>query len=100
LFSVVIAAISLTALAPYSIDFSRAASAAAKLFRLIDRRSAIDPFQERGEEPPTTVGFVELDNVTFAYPTRPSATVLNDFTLRIPTGKVTALVVSLSQRLY
>ncbi|KAL9950027.1 hypothetical protein D7B24_001160 [Verticillium nonalfalfae] len=92
LLSVVIAAISLTTLAPYSIDFSRAASAAAKLFSLMDRQSAIDPFDKSGEEPAETVGLVEIENVTFAYPTRPSTTVLDNFTLRVPAGKVTALV--------
>ena len=88
------AAINLTMLAPYSIDFSRAATAAAKLFSLLDRESAIDPFDKSGDEPTDTVGLVELENVTFAYPTRPSVTVLDDFTLRVPAGKVTALVVS------
>ncbi|KAG7142069.1 ABC multidrug transporter atrC like protein [Verticillium longisporum] len=92
LLSVVIAAISLTTLAPYSIDFSRAASAAAKLFSLMDRKSAIDPFDKSGEEPAETIGLVEIENVTFAYPTRPSTTVLDNFTLRVPAGKVTALV--------
>ncbi|CRK24119.1 hypothetical protein BN1708_003810 [Verticillium longisporum] len=92
LLSVVIAAISLTTLAPYSIDFSRAASAAAKLFSLMDRKSAINSFDKSGEEPAETVGLVEIENVTFAYPTRPSTTVLDNFTLRVPAGKVTALV--------
>ncbi|KAG7115089.1 ABC multidrug transporter atrC like protein [Verticillium longisporum] len=85
---VVIAAISLTTLAPYSIDFSRAASAAAKLFSLMDRKSAIDPFDKSGEEPAETIGLVEIENVTFAYPTRPSTTVLDNFTLRVPAGKL------------
>ena len=44
LLSVVIAAISLTTLAPYFIEFTRATSAAVQLFVLIDRQSAIDPF--------------------------------------------------------
>ena len=81
-------------LAPYSIDFTRAASSAAQLFKLIDRQSAIDPFDKDGVEPSETVGHVELENVTFAYPTRPGVTVLDNFSLNIPPGKVTALVVS------
>ncbi|KAH7165837.1 P-loop containing nucleoside triphosphate hydrolase protein [Dactylonectria macrodidyma] len=92
LLSVVIAAISLTTLAPYSIDFSRAISAAAKLFQLMDRKSAIDPLDTSGEVPSETIGELELENVSFAYPTRPGITVLDDFTLRVPAGKVTALV--------
>lgn len=93
LLSVVIAAISLTSLAPYSIEFTRAASGAVKLFTLIDRQSAIDPFDESGERPTEVVGHIELENITFAYPSRPGVNVLDDFTLDIPAGKVTALVV-------
>lgn len=95
LLSVVIASISLTTLAPYSIDFSRAISAATKLFELIDRQSSIDPLDTSGETPLTTVGDIELEKVTFSYPTRPGVTVLEDFSLRVPAGKITALVVRL-----
>ncbi|KAJ4146830.1 hypothetical protein LMH87_001389 [Akanthomyces muscarius] len=92
LLSVVIAAISLTSLAPYSIEFTRAAAAADQMFTLIDRRSNINPFDESGEQPTQTVGQIEIKNVTFAYPTRPDTVVLDDFTLNVPAGKVTALV--------
>ncbi|RYP67207.1 hypothetical protein DL771_007369 [Monosporascus sp. 5C6A] len=92
LLSVVIAAISITQLAPYSIEFTRAAASAAQLFVLIDRESAIDPFDESGDQPSLENGVVELENITFAYPTRPNVTVLEDFSLKVPAGKVTALV--------
>ncbi|TQN65622.1 Leptomycin B resistance protein pmd1, partial [Colletotrichum shisoi] len=35
---------------------------------------------------------VQLQNVSFSYLTRPDATVLDNFSLRVPAGKVTALV--------
>lgn len=95
LLSVVIGTTSITSLAPYIIDFGRAGSAALKLFQLIDRSSDIDPFCESGFKPKGTVGDVDLENITFAYPTRPGVTVLDDFYLHIPAGKVTALVVSI-----
>lgn len=79
-------------LAPYSIDFTRAGTAAAQLFVLIDRKSHIDPFSTTGHQPEDIEGLIELENVCFAYPTRPGITVLDDFTLRVPAGKVTALV--------
>lgn len=91
--SVVIGSISLTTLAPYSIDFVRAGSSAAQLFKLIDRESSINPFDEAGEQPTETAGHIELENITFAYPTRPGVTVLDNFSLTAPPGKVTALVV-------
>ncbi|RBR13147.1 uncharacterized protein FIESC28_08333 [Fusarium coffeatum] len=92
LLSVVIAAVQLTQLTPYTIDFSRAMSGAAQLFTLIDRASAIDPLSKDGETPSETIGHVELENVSFAYPTRPGITVLENFSLNVPAGKVTALV--------
>ncbi|KAJ5306401.1 ABC transporter sequence [Penicillium antarcticum] len=92
LMSVIIAATSLTSIAPYFIDFTRAASAAAELFRVMDRTSAIDPFDESGEKPTTTTGSLDFENVSFAYPTRADAKVLKGFSLHIPAGKTTALV--------
>lgn len=90
--SVIVAASSLTAIAPYLIDFTRAASSASELFRLIDRESLMDPFDELGDTPSQVTGNIEFKNVAFTYPTRPGVTVLNDFSLHIPAGKVTALV--------
>jgi len=55
--------------------------------------SAIDPFDPSGEQPTENNGLIELENVTFAYPTRPNVTVLDNFSLKAPAGKVTALVV-------
>lgn len=76
------------------VTFSRAATAAAELFVLIDRKSEINPFDESGDKPTDTAGEIELEGVTFSYPTRPDVRVLEDFSLRVPAGKVTALVVS------
>ena len=84
---------SLTTLAPYTIDLARAGSSASQLFKLIDRKSDINPFGEEGEVPVETLGHIELENVNFAYPTRPGVTVLDNFSLIAPPGKVTALVV-------
>ncbi|KAI9148798.1 Leptomycin B resistance pmd1 [Paramyrothecium foliicola] len=90
--SIIIASTNLTSLGPHFIDFSQAASAAATLFTTIDRISAIDPFAEAGEIPSKIDGKLEMCNLTFAYPSRPNTTVLHDFSLAVPAGKVTALV--------
>lgn len=90
--SVIVASASLTSIAPYIIDFTRAASSASELFRLIDRASAIDPFDETGHQPVQVAGNLEFSHVSFSYPTRPGVSVLNDFSLHIPAGKATALV--------
>lgn len=90
--SVIVGSTSLTSIAPYIIDFSRAAVSAGELFKIMDRVSKIDPFDESGEQPDQVVGDIVCDHVTFSYPMRPGATVLDDFSLHIPAGKVTALV--------
>ncbi|WYZ33785.1 hypothetical protein EsH8_I_000061 [Colletotrichum jinshuiense] len=92
LFSVIIAASTVMAIAPQMVTFGRSATAAAELFTLIDRKSEIDPFDLSGERPDKLVGEVQLQNVSFSYPTRPDVTVLDNFSLRVPAGKVTALV--------
>ncbi|KAF5689905.1 ABC transporter [Fusarium circinatum] len=92
LLSVIIAATSLTMLAPYSVDFTRASVAAAKLFDLIDRKSEIDPFDSTGIIPSEMIGEITVDNVTFAYPTRPGVKVLDNYSVKFPAGKTTALV--------
>jgi ATP-binding cassette subfamily B (MDR/TAP) protein 1 len=94
-FSVIIAASMLNSVAPHMVTFSRAATAASSLFALIDRPSEIDPFDKSGERPQSVSGRIEIKNLSFSYPTRPDTRVLNDYTLQIPAGKVTALVVCL-----
>ncbi|EXM18872.1 hypothetical protein V3481_016404 [Fusarium oxysporum f. sp. vasinfectum] len=92
LFSVIIGASTVMSIAPQMVMFSRAAAAATELFRLIDRQSEIDPFDDSGERPDSLVGDVELQDVSFRYPTRPDVTVLDKLSLHVPAGKVTALV--------
>lgn len=94
LFSVIMAASTVMQVAPHMVTFSRAATAASELFALIDRQSEINPFDESGHKPDEIAGFIDLHGISFSYPTRPDVTVLEDFTLNIPAGKVTALVVS------
>ncbi|CAM1503728.1 Fc.00g013190.m01.CDS01, partial [Cosmosporella sp. VM-42] len=92
LFSVIMAASTVMQVTPNMVTFSRAATAASELFTLIDRQSEINPFDESGDKPDETAGIIDLRGVSFSYPTRPDVTVLEDFTLNIPAGKVTALV--------
>jgi ATP-binding cassette subfamily B (MDR/TAP) protein 1 len=93
LFSVIIAASTITSIAPHAVTFTRAASAAAELFTLIDRKSDINPFEESGDRPRDTAGVIDFDHINFNYPSRPNVCVLEDFSLHIPTSKVTTLVV-------
>lgn len=92
--SVIVAASTLMMLAPNIATFSKSATAAVELFKLIDRASEIDALDDSGKTLEKVQGDIQLSGVRFSYPTRPDVTVLDGFTLNVPAGKVTALVVS------
>ncbi|KAI8669813.1 Leptomycin B resistance protein pmd1 [Fusarium sp. Ph1] len=90
--AVVLAATSLTQIAPQIITITKAATAADELFRIIDKTSAIDPLSSAEPVPEKCVGELELKALEFAYPSRPDVKVLSGLNLKIPAGKTTALV--------
>lgn len=73
--------------------FGTAAGAAEKLNRAIGRKSEIDGTDlASGHHLDTIDGDVKLENITFAYPSRPDTNVLNDLSITIPAYKHTAIV--------
>ncbi len=83
-------AVSLGGLTDLWADFMKASGAAERIFELLDRTPAIAP--TGGLELASIEGRVELDDVTFSYPTRPDARVLNGINLAVKPGEVVALV--------
>ncbi|MBA0834356.1 hypothetical protein Goarm_006716 [Gossypium armourianum] len=91
-------------------DSSKARSAAASIFAIIDRKSKIDPSDESGTTLESVKGDIELSHVSFKYPLRPDIQIFQDLNLSIPAGKTVALVgesgsgkstvISLLQRFY
>ncbi|KAG4170025.1 hypothetical protein ERO13_A12G120200v2 [Gossypium hirsutum] len=91
-------------------DSSKARSAAASIFAIIDRKSKIDPSDESGTTLENMKGDIELSHVSFKYPLRPDIQIFQDLSLSIPAGKTVALVgesgsgkstvISLLQRFY
>ena len=89
-------------------DAAKAAAAVNSIFGILDFRTTIEsePWENKGiadlannaivvrETPNTTLkhGQGELEKVNFAYPTRKTAKVFDQIDLRIPAGKVVALV--------
>jgi ATP-binding cassette subfamily B (MDR/TAP) protein 1 len=90
--SVTLGATSVLLIMPQIQAITNASSAAAELFAIIDKPSMLDPLSPEGRTPDTCVGDIEIRNLTFSYPSRPTAPVLQDLSLRIPAGKTTALV--------
>ncbi len=83
-------AFSLAALADLWSDFMRAAGVSERVFEILDRSSRIPLLG--GRELAAVVGKVELVDVGFAYPSRPTAPVLAGLDLVVEPGQVVALV--------
>jgi ATP-binding cassette subfamily B (MDR/TAP) protein 1 len=83
-------------IAPSIGEFAKAAAAAKSILEMIARQPNIDPLSDDGERPKTVDGHINLRDVSFAYPARPTLKVLDigdgpegiDF----EAGKITAIV--------
>ncbi|EER13979.1 ABC transporter, putative [Perkinsus marinus ATCC 50983] len=71
-------------------DLIRAASAAERVFNLMDKRPGIDPHE--GREVDDIVGEIKIENLSFCYSCRPEKMVLKSIDLEMHPRTVTALV--------
>ncbi|RHZ85023.1 hypothetical protein Glove_73g31 [Diversispora epigaea] len=90
-FAVIIGAFSLGNIALEIQAFSFATGASSKIFETIYRVPPIDIESEEGEKIEVK-GHIQLKNVSFIYPARPTVQTLNDVTLDIEPGATVALV--------
>lgn len=90
--SVSLGATSVISFMPSIQSITNAMSSATELFATMDKPSYIDPLSTGGKVPGSCTGELEFRDVHFAYPARPTATVLHNFDLNIPAGKTTAIV--------
>ncbi|KAK7264795.1 hypothetical protein RJT34_32406 [Clitoria ternatea] len=91
-------------------DSTKAKSAAASIFAILDRKSQIDPSDDSGMTLEEVKGEIEFKHVSFKYPTRPDVQIFRDLSLTINSSKTVALVgesgsgkstvISLLQRFY
>ncbi|XP_067650050.1 ATP-dependent translocase ABCB1-like [Haliotis asinina] len=91
LINVMIGSTSLGMAFPYLEVFSTSSSAAGKIFTIIDHVPTIDSSSEEGLQP-QVLGDIEFRDVGFTYPTRPDTQILKGFNLKVPKGKIVALV--------
>lgn len=90
--ALMIAGINIGNTLPHIQAFGSATAAATKVFNTIERKSPIDSETDEGEIPSNFVGNIEFRNLRHIYPSRPDTTVLTDFNLQVPHGKMIALV--------
>lgn len=90
--TVTLGATSVLLILPQASAVTNASSAAAELFAVMDKPSELDPLAVDGECPGSFNGSIEIRDLEFAYPSRPSAQVLQGLNISIPSGKTTAIV--------
>jgi ABC-type multidrug transport system fused ATPase/permease subunit len=73
---------------PHFKSFSEGRAAAYSIFELIHRVPPIDADDVSGRTLEKVEGNLELRNVDFTYPSRTDAPIFQNFSLRIPAGKV------------
>lgn len=74
-------------------DSTKAKSATASVFAVLDRKPKIDASDESGMTLETLKGNIEFRHVSFKYPTRPDVQIFQDLCLSIHSGKVLAYTV-------
>ncbi|EEP75316.1 multidrug resistance protein 1 [Uncinocarpus reesii 1704] len=90
IFSVLIVVSAVSSIASPIMAITKAIGASEAFFEVLDKPS---PSSSGLREPEVSATKdIKLNNVTFSYPSRPSVKVLNNLSLRIPAGKITALV--------
>ncbi|KMS96030.1 hypothetical protein BVRB_002890 [Beta vulgaris subsp. vulgaris] len=109
-FALAMAAVGISQTSSLAPDTSKAKSATASVFAILDRKSKVNPSDESGMTLEHVKGEIELRHVNFTYPTRPDVQIFQDFCLTIHAGKTLALVgesgsgkstvISLLQRFY
>ena len=82
----------MTTISPAFADFAKAAGAAKEFVEMKDRSPSISSYTSDKVLPNPIAGELDVKDVSFAYPARPSVQVLNGISLNIPANKVTALV--------
>nr|KYP71725.1 ABC transporter B family member 5 [Cajanus cajan] len=91
-FALTMASIGISQSSSLAPDSNKAKIATASIFRIIDRKSNIDPSDESGSTLDSVKGEIMIRHVSFKYPSRPDIQIFRDLSLTIHSGKTVALV--------
>ncbi|KAL0963811.1 hypothetical protein UPYG_G00313890 [Umbra pygmaea] len=90
--AIVISGTALGKASSFTPDYAKAKTAAARLFRLLDRVPKISMSQTDGQKWENFKGDLEFMNCKFTYPTRPDIQVLNGLNVSVKPGQTLAFV--------
>lgn len=91
-FTVIFGALALGFAGPSAQAIFSVRAAAFDVFNVIKRDLLIDPLSDDGKKLPSVTGAINIENVTFVYPSRPEVHVCSNYNLSIKTGETVALV--------
>ncbi|XP_077065305.1 ATP-dependent translocase ABCB1 [Siphateles boraxobius] len=92
-FSVIVfAAMNIGQSSSFAPDFAKAKAAAGRILLLLEKKPAIDIYDESGDRPTNFSGHVEFREVQFSYPTRQNVKVLQGLNVAVFQGQTLALV--------
>ncbi|XP_044495138.1 ABC transporter B family member 9-like [Mangifera indica] len=91
-FALTISAIGISQSSALAPDRAKAKDSAASIYEILDSKPKIDSSSSEGLTPTSVHGDIELQHVSFKYPTRPDVQIFRDLSLSIPSGKTVALV--------
>jgi ATP-binding cassette subfamily B (MDR/TAP) protein 1 len=92
-FSTIMGSMALGQIAPPLTAFVSARTAVGNILEIVDRKPLIDGLSDEGLKPDVKCrGEIEVDDVCFAYPSRPNLQVCKGYKLHIAPGETVALV--------
>ncbi|KAF7030272.1 hypothetical protein CFC21_041852 [Triticum aestivum] len=91
-FALVFTAFGISQTSDMASDSTKGRESATSILSFIDRKPKIDSTSDEGIKLEKVDGTIEFNHVRFKYPSRPDVQIFSDFTLRIASGKTTALV--------
>ncbi|XP_062004874.1 ABC transporter B family member 9-like [Rosa rugosa] len=91
-FALTISAVGVSESSGMAPDSNKAKDSAASIFKILDSKPKIDSSSDAGLTLPSISGKIDLEHVSFKYPTRSDVQIFRDVCLNIPSGKTVALV--------
>jgi ATP-binding cassette subfamily B (MDR/TAP) protein 1 len=73
-------------------DIAKGTAAIASVFDILDHRTQIDANDPKAKKVEKVQGYIELQDVQFAYPSRPDVMVFKNFNLKVSAGSTVAMV--------